>query len=114
MKKEEECPFIKKEFCTKTLPRIITCVIAKTNINFKICNIYKDATRSGVSLPVPLIELIKEIIKDNPQYRSVADYVTKAVKKEMEIDDFEFSTPEAERDYKNFKKAMDKNMRGDR
>lgn len=46
MKKEKECPFILKEFCTKTLPRAICCLFKKESMGFKDCNLYKKAMKT--------------------------------------------------------------------
>ena len=37
----------------------------------------------GLSLPVPLIELIKEYVKNNPQYTSVTDFIKTAIRNKL-------------------------------
>ena len=38
----------------------------------------------GISMPIPFIEKIKGHIKDDDNYRSVADYVRQSVREKME------------------------------
>jgi hypothetical protein len=50
----------------------------------------------GFALEIPLIEQIKEKIKDNDNYRSVTDYVRIAIQEKMQIDQFGFLAKQAD------------------
>ena len=40
--KKQECPFMIKGFCRKTLPRVVNCILKGTPIDFNICKLLTE------------------------------------------------------------------------
>ncbi len=38
----------------------------------------------GISIPVPLVEMVKDNIRDKPEYRSVSSFVQEAIREKMD------------------------------
>ena len=44
----------------------------------------EPVTYHGISIPVPLIELIKDHIKDKQEYRSISSFMQEAIREKMD------------------------------